>query len=290
MLPPCCPSATAGVPSRYRHPEQLSRFELYCRQISGELNSQRKNKAPAATSSPVFEPEVGFHTPRLSDGPDIVAGWAEKAGPRCRLGSGAGRCHLDQKGRLGRSRSPAVHAAGARILDLGPGDILTRLDRTGDPRPGAPGIVPAATRGGQRNLLTVGATPAPPGPGRATHRPCPPPLTAGPLLDEVHLLTGRSPDPARGHDPDHRGSPRSSPRRPTPALGRAGRSGQATEEIFGNRIEQMAGLLEPGRHLISSTRCSSILTCGSFRWRKAVGAEAPASPAPIDGAGSAPAP
>ncbi|MBL7314940.1 ACP S-malonyltransferase, partial [Escherichia coli] len=65
-------------------PEQLSRFELYCRQISEKEEADRKNKVRGGdVFSPVFEPvqvEVGFHTPRLSDGIDIVAGWAEKAG------------------------------------------------------------------------------------------------------------------------------------------------------------------------------------------------------------------
>ena len=52
-----------------------------------------------------------------------------------------------------------VHDAGARwILDLGPGDILTRLTAPVIRGLGV-GIVPAATRGGQRNLFTVGAAP-----------------------------------------------------------------------------------------------------------------------------------
>jgi fatty acid synthase len=53
----------------------------------------------------------------------------------------------------------ALHEAGARwILDLGPGDILTRLTAPVIRGLGV-GIVPAATRGGQRNLFTVGAVP-----------------------------------------------------------------------------------------------------------------------------------
>lgn len=53
----------------------------------------------------------------------------------------------------------ALHEAGARwILDLGPGDILTRLTAPVIRGLGI-GIVPAATRGGQRNLFTVGAVP-----------------------------------------------------------------------------------------------------------------------------------
>ena len=64
-----------------------------------------------------------------------------------------------------------MHDAGARwILDLGPGDILTRLTAPVIRGLGV-GIVPAATRGGQRNLFTVGPPPRWHGPGRATRRP-----------------------------------------------------------------------------------------------------------------------
>ena len=65
-------------------PEQLSRFELYCRQISEKEEADRKNKVRGGdVFAPVFDPvqvEVGFHTPRLADGIDIVGGWAEKVG------------------------------------------------------------------------------------------------------------------------------------------------------------------------------------------------------------------
>lgn len=65
-------------------PEQLSRFELYCRQISEKEEAERKNKLRGGdVFAPVFDPvqvEVGFHTPRLADGIDIVGGWAEKVG------------------------------------------------------------------------------------------------------------------------------------------------------------------------------------------------------------------
>ncbi len=58
-------------------PEQLSRFELYCKQISEKQEADRKNKVRGgAVFAPVFEPvqvEVGFHSPRLADGIEIVA-------------------------------------------------------------------------------------------------------------------------------------------------------------------------------------------------------------------------
>lgn len=158
----------------HRHPEQLSRFELYCRQISEKEEADRKNKVRGGdVFSPVFEPvqvEVGFHTPRLSDGIDIVAGWAEKAGLDVALARELADAILIRKVDW-VDEITRVHAAGARwILDLGPGDILTRLTAPVIRGLGI-GIVPAATRGGQRNLFTVGATPRLPGPGRATHRP-----------------------------------------------------------------------------------------------------------------------
>src|SRR5699024_2965636 len=139
-----------------------SRFELYCEQIAEREAADRKNKVRGGdVFAPVFEPvqvEVGFHSPRLADGIDIVGEWAEKIG-------------LDVE--LDRTMTEAIlvrqvdwveeitrlHDAGARwILDLGPGDILTRLTAPVIRGLGV-GIVPVATRGGQRNLFTVGAVP-----------------------------------------------------------------------------------------------------------------------------------
>ena len=58
-------------------PEQLARFELYCEQDrrEGRGRAQEQDCAAARSSRPVFDPvqvEVGFHTPRLADGVDIV--------------------------------------------------------------------------------------------------------------------------------------------------------------------------------------------------------------------------
>ena len=65
-------------------PEQLSRFELYCTQIAEKEEGERKSKLRGgAVFAPNFDPvrvEVGFHTPRLSDGIEIVGRWAEAVG------------------------------------------------------------------------------------------------------------------------------------------------------------------------------------------------------------------
>ena len=63
-------------------PEQLGRFELYCSKITEKEEAERKNKIRGGA---IFRPEfhgvqveVGFHTPRLADGVEIVDRWAEK--------------------------------------------------------------------------------------------------------------------------------------------------------------------------------------------------------------------
>lgn len=140
-------------------PEQLSRFELYCQQVSDAEAAERKNKMRGgAIFAPLFDPvavEVGFHTPRLADGVDIVGEWAQKVGldpDRARALTEA--ILIKQVDWV--DAVTELHDAGARwILDLGPGDILTRLTAPVIRGLGV-GIVAAATRGGQRNLFTVG--------------------------------------------------------------------------------------------------------------------------------------
>ena len=121
-------------------PEQLSRFELYCQQISEKEEADRKNKLRGGdVFAPVFDPvqvEVGFHTPRLADGIDIVGGWAEKVGLDVELARATGRVDPGASGRLGRGDHPGPR--GRRALDSRPGARRhpDPADRAGDPRPG----------------------------------------------------------------------------------------------------------------------------------------------------------
>ncbi|RFZ21592.1 type I polyketide synthase [Mycobacterium marinum] len=232
-------------------PEQLSRFELYCRQISEKEEAERKTKVRGGdVFAPVFDPvkvEVGFHTPRLADGIDIVGGWAEKVGLDVALARQLAEAILvdtvDWVSDINR-----VHEAGARwILDLGPGDILTRLTAPVIRGLGI-GIVPAATRGGQRNLFTVGATPEV---ARAwsSYAPTAVRLPDGrvKLSTKFTRLTGRSPILLAGM------TPTTVDAKIVAAAANAGHwaelagGGQVTEEIFADRINEMSGLLEPGR-------------------------------------------
>ena len=251
-------------------PEQLSRFELYCQQISEKEEADRKNKLRGGdVFAPVFDPvrvEVGFHTPRLADGIDIVGGWAEKVGL-----DGALTRQLTEAILVSRvdwvEEITRVHDAGARwILDLGPGDILTRLTAPVIRGLGV-GIVPAATRGGQRNLFTVGATPEVARPW-SSYAPTVVTLPDGrvKLSTKFTRLTGRSPILLAGM------TPTTVDAKIVAAAANAGHwaelagGGQVTEEIFGARIDELSGLLEPGRTYQFNT-----LFLDPYLWKLQVG-------------------
>jgi len=251
-------------------PEQLSRFELYCRQISEKEEADRKNKLRGGdVFSPVFDPvqvEVGFHTPRLADGIDIVGGWAEKVGLDVTLARQLTESILvspvDWVGEITR-----VHESGARwILDLGPGDILTRLTAPVIRGLGL-GIVPAATRGGQRNLFTVGAVPEV-AQAWSSYAPTVVRLPDGrvKLSTKFTRLTGRSPILLAGM------TPTTVDAKIVAAAANAGHwaelagGGQVTEEVFAHRVEELSGLLEPGR-----TYQFNALFLDPYLWKLQVG-------------------
>ena len=232
-------------------PEQLSRFELYCKQISEKEEADRKNKVRGGdVFAPVFDAvqvEVGFHTPRLVDSIDIVGEWAEKVGIDVDLARAMAEAILVRPVDW-VDEVIQVHEAGARwILDLGPGDILTRLTAPVIRGLGV-GIVPAATRGGQRNLFTVGAVPEVARPW-SSYAPSVVSLPDGrvKLSTKFTRLTGRSPILLAGM------TPTTVDAKIVAAAANAGHwselagGGQVTEPIFNDRVEELAGLLEPGR-------------------------------------------
>ncbi|HVQ99375.1 MAG TPA: fatty acid synthase subunit beta domain-containing protein, partial [Mycobacterium sp.] len=268
-------------------PEQLSRFELYCKQLSEKEEADRKNKVRGgAIFAPAFEPvqvEVGFHSPRLADGIDIVAEWAEKVGLDVDLARELTEAILVRQVDW-VDEIIGVHEAGARwILDLGPGDILTRLTAPVIRGLGI-GIVPAATRGGQRNLFTIGAVPEV-GQAWSSYAPSVVELPDGriKLSTRFTRLTGRSPILLAGM------TPTTVDAKIVAAAANAGHwaelagGGQVTDEIFDNRIKELTGLLEPGR-----TVAFNALFLDPYLWKLQVGGKrlvqkARQSGAPIDG-------
>ncbi|BBZ59645.1 type I polyketide synthase [Mycolicibacterium monacense] len=268
-------------------PEQLSRFELYCTQIAEKEEAERKNKLRGgAVFAPAFDPvqvEVGFHTPRLADGIDIVGRWAEAVGLDVALARQMTEAILvNQVDWV--DEVTELHDAGARwILDLGPGDILTRLTAPVIRGLGV-GIVPAATRGGQRNLFTVGAVPEVARPW-SSYTPTAVRLPDGSvkLSTKFTRLTGRSPILLAGM------TPTTVDAKIVAAAANAGHwaelagGGQVTEEIFNARIDELAGLLEPGRAIQFNS-----LFLDPYLWKLQLGGKrlvqkARQAGAPIDG-------
>lgn len=268
-------------------PEQLARFELYCSKITEKDEAERKNKLRGgAVFSPVFQGvqvEVGFHTPRLADGIEVVDRWAAKCGIDTELAHAMTEAifvkPIDWVAEVER-----MHDAGARwIIDLGPSDTVTRLTSPIIRGLGI-GIVPAATRAGQRSLFTVGAAPVVQ-PAWSSFAPTAVELPNGDvkLSTKFTRLTGRSPILLAGM------TPTTVDAKIVAAAANAGHwaelagGGQVTEEIFENRVAELTQLLEPGRAIQFNS-----LFLDPYLWKLQLGGKrivqkARQSGAPIDG-------
>ncbi|HKP40790.1 fatty acid synthase subunit beta domain-containing protein, partial [Mycobacterium sp.] len=268
-------------------PEQLGRFELYCSKITEKEEAERKNKLRGgAVFSPVFhgvQVEVGFHTPRLADGVAVVDRWAAKCGINAELAHEMTESifvrPIDWVAEIER-----LHESGAKwIVDLGPSDTVTRLTAPVIRGLGV-GIVPAATRAGQRNLFTVGAEPEV-GPAWSSYKPTTVKLPDGSvkLSTKFTRLTGRSPILLAGM------TPTTVDAKIVAAAANAGHwaelagGGQVTEEIFEDRVAELTQLLEPGRAVQFNS-----LFLDPYLWKLQVGGKrlvqrARQSGAPIDG-------
>jgi len=268
-------------------PEQVARFQSYCRQIADAEADDRKNKLRGGpVFNPTFEPvrvDVGFHSPRLADAVQLIGGWAAK------IGLDAESAHDMAESILVRpvdwvDQVNDLHEAGARwILDLGPSDMLTRLTAPVIRGLGV-GIVPAATRGGQRNLYTSGAVPDVAEPW-STYAPTVVmlPDDSTKLETKFTRLTGRSPILLAAM------TPTTVDAKIVASAANAGHwaelagGGQVSEQIFANRIAELTTLLEPGRAVQFNA-----LFLDPYLWNLQVGGKrlvqkARQSGAPIDG-------
>lgn len=268
-------------------PEQLGRFELYCSKITEKEEAERKSKIRGgAVFSPVFhgiQVEVGFHTPRLAPAVDLIDEWAARTSIDRELIHHFAEAvfvkPVDWVAELER-----LHQSGAKwIVDLGPSDTATRVTAPVVRGLGI-GLVPAATRAGQRNLFTVGGEPEVP-PAWSSYAPTTVKLPDGSvkLSTKFTRLTGRSPILLAGM------TPTTVDAKIVAAAANAGHwaelagGGQVTEEIFEDRIAELTGLLEPGRAVQFNT-----LFLDPYLWKLQVGGKrlvqrARQSGAPIDG-------
>ncbi|MFC6013080.1 fatty acid synthase subunit beta domain-containing protein [Nocardia lasii] len=268
-------------------PAQIDRVRTRCAQLHDEQTREREHKIRGgAVFAPVFEDisvDVAFHHPALAETVELVAGWARQCELDAELAAALTQQVLvdpiDWVGTV-----DAVVDAGTRwILDLGPGDLLSRV--TGGSLKGTGvGVIAAATRAGQRSLLTPGAAPEPSTPWSA-FAPKPVRLPNGRIVVETAFtkLTGRSPILLAGM------TPTTVDAKIVAAAANAGHwaelagGGQVTEQIFADRMTELRQLLQPGRAVQFNS-----LFLDPYLWKLQLGGKrlvqkARAAGAPIDG-------
>ncbi len=232
-------------------PTQLERVRQRCAQISDEQTRARDAKVRGgAVFAPVFEDvsvDVAFHHPALADTVEMVSGWAAQCGLDEELAGSLAKAILVDPVDWVQSVDDVIAAGAQWILDLGPGDLLSRV--TGGSLKGSGvGIVAAATRPGQRSLLTPGAAPERARPW-SDYAPRPVRLPNGRIVVETSFtkLTGRSPILLAGM------TPTTVDAKIVAAAANAGHwaelagGGQVTEQIFADRVAELKQLLQPGR-------------------------------------------
>ncbi|GBF13153.1 3-oxoacyl-[acyl-carrier-protein] synthase 2 [Rhodococcus sp. Br-6] len=268
-------------------PAQLARVQQRCEQIAADEARERDAKTRGgAVFSPVFESlsvEIGFHHPALAEAVDIIGGWATRCGLDADQVRALAQAVLVDPVDWVDAVEGAVESGARWILDLGPGDLLTRMTSAGLRGHGV-GILAASTRGGHRNLLTPGATPEV---ARAWTEFAPKAVTLpdGRVAVETAFtkLTGRSPILLAGMTPTT----------VDPAIVAAAANaghwaelaggGQVTEQIFADNVEGLKGLLEPGRAVQFNS-----MFLDPYLWKLHVGGKrlvprARAAGAPFDG-------
>ncbi|GED97494.1 type I polyketide synthase [Gordonia crocea] len=268
-------------------PVHLAAVAARCEQIAAQESDERKRKLTGgAPFAPTFDPldvSVAFHHPEMAEAVDLVVDWAQRSG-------------LDPE--WARRQAAAVlvdpvdwvavvdevNADGAKwVLDFGPSDVVTRLTAP-LVRGAGIGVIPAALRGGQRNLFAPGGVP------EVAHRweSFAPRLVELPdgrtVVDTAFTrLTGRSPMLLAGMTPTT----------VDPAIVAAAANaghwaelaggGQVTEEIFDANVARLTELLEPGRQAQFNA-----LFLDPYLWKLQLGGKrlvqkARAQGAPIDG-------
>ena len=230
---------------------QLERVQQRCAEINTEQSRDRDaKKRGGSVFAPVFEDvdvEVAFHHPALADTVDLVTAWAGQCGIDTELAERLARLILVEPVDWVHEVETAVSAGAHWILDVGPGDLLSRLTQ-GSLKGTGVGIVAAATRPGQRSLFTPGAAPRV-APAWDTFAPQPIRLPNGRIVVETSFtrLTGRSPILLAGM------TPTTVDAKIVAAAANAGHwaelagGGQVTEQIFTDRVAELQTLLQPGR-------------------------------------------
>ncbi|MGC5245364.1 fatty acid synthase subunit beta domain-containing protein [Gordonia sp. DT219] len=268
-------------------PRHLRAFAALCEKVAADAADERKRKVTGgAPFDPTFDDlavSVAFHHPAMDGAVDLVGQWAHACGIDVELATRHAHdilvAAVDWV-----STVEAAAGSGARwILDFGPGDLATRLTAPIVRGQGI-GLVPAALRGGQRNLFTPGGIPEVARPWRE-FAPTLAQLPDGRRVVQTAFtkLTGRSPMLLAGMTPTT----------VDPAIVAAAANaghwaelaggGQVTEQILADNIATLTDLLEPGRQAQFNA-----LFLDPYLWKLQLGGrrlvqKARAQGAPIDG-------
>ncbi len=230
---------------------QLDRVRQRCAEINAEQAAERDAKQRGgAVFAPVFEDipvEVAFHHPALAETVELVKGWAQQCGLDAELAASLTQEVLVDPIDWVAIVDRTVSEGAQWILDLGPGDLLSRLT-SGSLKGTGVGVLAASTRSGQRSLFTPGAAPEV-APAWSEFAPKPVRLPNGRVVVETTFtkLTGRSPILLAGM------TPTTVDAKIVAAAANAGHwaelagGGQVTEQIFADRVEELKKLLHPGR-------------------------------------------
>ncbi|MGV9826640.1 fatty acid synthase subunit beta domain-containing protein [Gordonia sp. NPDC003429] len=268
-------------------PRHLAAFAARCETIAAAESDARKRKVTGgAPFAPIFDAltvSVAFHHPGMADAVELVREWALACGIDAEVAAQhAADILVNPVDWV--SAVDATVADGAKwMIDLGPGDLATRLAAPLVRGQGV-GLVAAASRGGQRNLFSPGGIPEVSRPWSA-FAPTLATLPDGRRVVETAFtrLTGRSPMLLAGM------TPTTVDPGIVAAAANAGHwaelagGGQVTEEIFAGNIARLTDLLEPGREAQFNA-----LFLDPYLWKLQLGGKrlvqkARAQGAPIDG-------
>ena len=268
-------------------PDDLEDLRRHCADLEAESRRRREAKLTGGEIfAPVFDPldvEVGFHHPAMAPAVDVVYHWAGRCGLDAERAADLARQVFTEPVDWVSELADALHAGSEWILDMGPGEALTRLNRSVVRGQGV-GVIAAATRGGLRNLFTPGSTPEVERPWTA-FQPQLISLPDGSVHVETSFtrLTGCSPILLAGMTPTT----------VDPAIVAAAANaghwaelaggGQVSEDIFAENTARLAELLEPGR----SAQFNSLFL-DPYLWKMQVGGKrlvqkARAAGVPFDG-------
>ena len=268
-------------------PDDLEELRRHCADLEAESRRRREAKLTGGeVFAPVFDPlevEVGFHHPAMAPAVDIVSDWAARCGLDADRAAALARQVFAEPVDWVEEMAETLHSGAEWILDMGPGEALTRLNRSVVRGQGV-GVVAAATRGGLRNLFTPGATPSIERPWTA-YQPQLITLPDGSVHVETSFtrLTGCSPILLAGM------TPTTVDPEIVAAAANAGHwaelagGGQVTEPIFAENTRRLTELLEPGR----SAQFNSLFL-DPYLWKLQVGGKrlvqkARAAGVPFDG-------